>query len=52
MNEKEDYYCLELNTLPGMTELSLAPMAAKAEGIQFDELIKMLIESALVHHPK
>ncbi len=46
------YHCLELNTLPGMTELSLAPMAAKAEGIEFDELIKMLIESALVHHSK
>ncbi|MCH9024575.1 MAG: D-alanine--D-alanine ligase [candidate division Zixibacteria bacterium] len=46
------YHCLELNTLPGLTELSLAPMAAKADGIQFDELIKMLIDSALVHHPK
>ena len=52
MDEKGDYYCLELNTLPGMTELSLAPMAARADGVQFDELIKMLIDSALVHHPK
>lgn len=43
------FYCLELNTLPGMTELSLAPMAAKAEGIEFDELISMLVDSALSH---
>ena len=52
MDEKGDYYCLELNTLPGMTELSLAPMAARADGVQFDELIKMLIDSALDKQPK
>ena len=52
MAKNNKYYCLELNTLPGLTELSLAPMAAKADGIEFDKLIKMLIDSALVHHPK
>ncbi len=46
------YHCLELNTLPGMTELSLAPMAAQAEGVSFDQLIELLIKSALEHHHK
>jgi len=39
-------YCLELNTLPGMTELSLVPMAAQAAGISFDELVQRIIDSA------
>lgn len=47
LDENNDYYFLELNTLPGMTELSLAPMAASAVGIGFDDLIAKLIESAL-----
>ncbi|MBI4720596.1 MAG: D-alanine--D-alanine ligase [Chitinivibrionia bacterium] len=41
------FYCLELNTLPGMTDLSLAPMAAKAAGISFDQLVQRLIECAV-----
>jgi D-alanine-D-alanine ligase len=41
------FYCLEINTLPGMTALSLAPMAFKCEGIEFDKLVAMIIESAL-----
>ncbi len=45
--ENDAFYCLELNTVPGMTNLSLAPMAAKAAGIEFDELISHLLESAL-----
>ncbi len=40
-------YCLEINTLPGMTNLSLAPMAAKAAGIEFDQLLGKIIDSAL-----
>lgn len=38
---------LELNTLPGMTELSLSPMAAKAVGVDFPQLIDRIIQSAL-----
>lgn len=38
----DDYICLELNTLPGMTELSLFPMAAKAAGIDFGRLLERL----------
>ena len=47
LDEHGTFHFLELNTLPGMTELSLAPMAASAVGISFDDLIKRLIESAL-----
>jgi D-alanine-D-alanine ligase len=37
------YFCLEINTLPGMTELSLLPDAAKAAGISFDELCERIL---------
>jgi D-alanine-D-alanine ligase len=47
MDKKDRCYCLELNTLPGMTELSLVPMAAGATGIDFDELIDRVIKSSL-----
>ncbi len=40
------HYCLEVNTIPGMTALSLAPMAARAIGIDFHELIARIIKSA------
>ena len=46
MDEKNEFYCLELNTLPGMTDLSLVPMAAKEAGIDFDELIARIVKSA------
>lgn len=46
LDESGQYYCLELNTLPGMTELSLVPMAAEAAGINFDELVQRIIDSA------
>lgn len=39
--------CLEVNTIPGFTELSLLPMAAKAGGLEFDELCQLLIDLAL-----
>ncbi len=42
-----ELYCLEVNTLPGMTPLSLVPKAAKAVGISFEELIKKIIQQAL-----
>jgi len=41
------FYCLEVNTLPGMTNLSLAPMAAKVEGMSFDDLVTKIAASAL-----
>lgn len=37
---------LEINTLPGMTALSLAPMAAQAAGLSFDQLLERLLQLA------
>ncbi len=47
VDNRGDHYCLELNTLPGMTDLSLAPMAAACVGIDFDNLVDRVIRSAL-----
>ncbi|HSO80759.1 MAG TPA: D-alanine--D-alanine ligase, partial [Chromatiaceae bacterium] len=38
---------LEINTVPGMTDHSLVPMAAKARGIDFDELVWRILETSL-----
>ena len=47
MNEKEEIFCLEANTLPGMTPTSLLPQEAAAAGISFNELCEMIIAAAL-----
>lgn len=47
LNPKGEYFCLEVNTLPGMTELSLVPKAAGAIGITFPELLNRIIEYSL-----
>ena len=41
-------YFLELNTVPGMTDHSLVPMAARACGIEFDRLVLRILELARV----
>ncbi len=43
----EKPYFLEVNTLPGMTTLSLTPMAAKAVGISFVDLVDKIAHLAL-----
>jgi len=40
-------YVLEVNTIPGMTETSLIPEAAKAVGIEFPELVLEIIKCSL-----
>ncbi len=47
MNSQNKFYCLEVNTLPGMTELSLVPKAAAAVGISFPILLDKIIELSL-----
>lgn len=47
MEEDGSMYCLEANTLPGMTATSLLPQEALAIGISFPELCHMLIEKSL-----
>lgn len=46
MNEQGEVFCLEVNTLPGMTPTSLVPKAAKAIGIDFNRLIETISKSA------
>lgn len=43
----EDYNCLEINTIPGMTETSLVPKAAAAVGIRFEHLVEDVCLAAL-----
>jgi D-alanine-D-alanine ligase len=40
-------YFLEVNTVPGMTETSLVPMAAEAMGISFPELVDRITQYAV-----
>jgi D-alanine-D-alanine ligase len=40
-------WCLEANTLPGMTDLSLIPQGAAAAGIPFDEFCERIVQLAL-----
>ena len=46
MNDKGDIYCLEANTLPGMTPTSLLPQEAAAVGIGFEELCEKILTCA------
>lgn len=43
-------WVLEVNTVPGLTELSLLPDAARAAGIAFDELCQRLVDHAVGRH--
>lgn len=40
-------WIIEINTVPGMTDHSLVPMAAKAKGIDFDELVLTILQQTL-----
>jgi D-alanine-D-alanine ligase len=40
-------FCLEVNTIPGMTETSLLPMAAARAGLSYDALTEEILKSAL-----
>ena len=46
LDSDDRFYCLELNTLPGMTETSLVPKAAKAVGMSFQDLVEKIVELA------
>ncbi|WP_457756093.1 D-alanine--D-alanine ligase family protein [Thermodesulfatator indicus] len=43
----ERLYVLETNTIPGMTETSLLPLAAKVAGYPFEDLVQKLLDLAL-----
>ncbi len=46
------FWCLESNTIPGMTPLSLVPMAAKAAGLSFGELVERIVELAITRRTR
>lgn len=47
LDEDGNPYVLEMNTLPGMTDHSLVPMAAKQAGIEFDDLVINILEGTV-----
>ena len=46
LDERGDYYMLEVNTIPGMTEASLIPKIAQGVGITFEDLAERLLLGA------
>src|SRR5689334_6125879 len=48
LDAKKKPWLLEVNTLPGMTGHSLVPMAARARGISFEQLVIRILETAHV----
>lgn len=47
VDEEENIYCLEANTLPGMTPTSLIPQEAAAIGINYDDLCQWLVDLSM-----
>ena len=47
LNKKNEIFCLEANTLPGMTPTSLLPQEANVVGMNFNQLCERLIEISL-----
>ncbi|HVC29850.1 MAG TPA: D-alanine--D-alanine ligase [Steroidobacteraceae bacterium] len=47
MDEQGGIWCLEANSLPGMTAASLLPQAARAAGIGFPELVERICRAAV-----
>lgn len=50
MDDEGAFWCLEVNTLPGMTRTSLLPQSAQAAGISFPELCDRICSLALERH--
>jgi D-alanine-D-alanine ligase len=50
VDAKETPWVLEVNTVPGLTELSLLPDAARAAGVAFDQLCLRLVDHAVQRH--
>ena len=46
---KNRFYLLEINTQPGMTDLSLVPEIASYKGISFENLVKLIVLDANIN---
>ena len=52
LHEDGTPYCLEVNTVPGMTEMSLVPKAAAAVGMSYGDLVRTIVESSPIRAPR
>ena len=52
MDEQGEIYCLEANTLPGMTPTSLIPQMAAAQGMDYGQLCEAIIAASLRKYEK
>ncbi len=48
VDQEGNIYVLEVNSIPGMTETSDLPAEAKTDGIEFDELVEIILQSAFI----
>ncbi len=49
-SDESKFYILEINTIPGMTDLSDLPAQAKAMGVEYDTLVNHILKTALTRH--
>lgn len=47
LDPRNEAWCLEVNTVPGMTPTSLVPMAAKARGMTYDQVVQRMLDLAV-----
>jgi D-alanine-D-alanine ligase len=50
MDSDGQLWCLEVNTVPGMTKTSLLPQSARAMGIEFADLCERICRIAIQQH--
>lgn len=50
LDEQNNFYCLEANTLPGMTPTSLLPQEAAAVNISYDELCELIVQKSILKY--
>lgn len=48
LDDRGEAQCLEVNTVPGMTPTSLVPMAAKAAGLSYEQVVQRMIDLAVL----
>tara|TARA_B110001469_G_C9554557_1_gene275089 strand:+ start:69 stop:977 length:909 start_codon:yes stop_codon:yes gene_type:complete len=46
VDKNKEVYIIEINTVPGMTNHSLVPLSAKYAGVEFDDLVMMILETS------
>jgi D-alanine-D-alanine ligase len=47
LDARDRAWCLEVNTIPGMTPTSLVPMAAKAAGMSYEDVVQRMLDLAI-----